>query len=223
MGHIITLAEGWSHALDFCFLQRAMTSLVQNENTSCWPWCFNFHMCSVHCSSRKERTGSGQAVALWTVSLRNVQHVGNFMSMFGNFLVISYSAVSHCKQICSWSCLTYFCLNSAMYDLTVCVLALFVFFSQPRPWGTDTVNPPSLQSAVLRERRVPRPWCPSASIQRAGQASMSSRACSPTSPSCPSARSASSWLSRWWVVESDKLEGQHSLWAVLIHCCCPSF
>lgn len=30
----------------------------------------------------------GQAGALWRVSLRNVQHVGNFMSMFGNSVIL---------------------------------------------------------------------------------------------------------------------------------------
>lgn len=179
-----------------------MTSLVRNENTSCWPRCFNFHMRSVHCSSRKERADSGQAGALWTVSLRNVQHVGNFMSMFGNFSEILYSVISLCKQI-RWQLILsrLFVLELPMFDLTepFPILCVFVLCPQPRPWGTDTVNPPSLQSAVLRERRVRRPWCPLASTRRASRASTSSRACSPTSPTCQSARYASSWPSRWWV------------------------
>ncbi len=98
-------------------------------------------------------------------------------------------------------------------------LVLFVSFPQPRPWGTDTVNPPSLQSAVLRERRVLRPWCPSALTRRASRASTSSKACSPTSPPCQSARSASSWLSRWWVGR-DGLKGYCSLCPAVIGCCC---
>lgn len=45
-------------------------------------------MCLLHCSRRKERADPGQAGALWRVSLRNVQHVGNFMSMFGNSVIL---------------------------------------------------------------------------------------------------------------------------------------
>ena len=193
--------------------------LVRNENTSCRPRCFNFHMCSVLCSNRKERADSGQAGALWSVSLRNVQHVGNFMSMFGNFSLIPYSAISLCKQIHGGFCAARFSLDLAMFDLTKLLpvpLVLLVSFPQPRPWGTDTTNPPSLQSAALRERRVPRPWYPSASTRRASRASTSSRACSPPSPTCRSARSASSWRSRWWV------DGRGGFCPV-IGCCCSVF
>lgn len=167
-----------------------MTSLVRNENTSCRPRRFNFHMCCVPCSCRKERADSGQAGALWTVLLRNAHHVENmFLSMFGDFSAIPGSLVSLCKQICGRACPTHFCFNWQCNKI-VFYLVLFVSFPQPRPWGTDTVNLPSLQSAVLRERRVRRPCCPSASTRRASRASTSSRACSPTSPPRPSARSA---------------------------------
>lgn len=55
---------------------------------------FYFHMCSAHCSRRKETADSGQDGALWTVLLRNAQHVGNFLSMFGNFSAIPCSVNS---------------------------------------------------------------------------------------------------------------------------------
>lgn len=120
-----------------------MTSLVRNENTSCWPWCFNFHMCSVLCSSRKERADSGQAGALWTVSLRNAQHVGNFMSMFGNFSVIPYSVISFCKQICSWSCPTHLCLNWQCFTWQNCFPSRVSFVvSAASPVGNGYSKPP---------------------------------------------------------------------------------
>lgn len=55
---------------------------------------FYFHMCSAHCSRRKETADSGQDGALWTVLLRNAQHVGIFLSMFGNFSAIPCSVNS---------------------------------------------------------------------------------------------------------------------------------
>lgn len=57
---------------------------------------FYFHMLllSAHCSRRKETADSGQDGALWTVLLRNAQHVGNFLSMFGNFSAIPCSVNS---------------------------------------------------------------------------------------------------------------------------------
>uniref|UniRef100_A0A669DKZ5 FRY microtubule binding protein n=1 Tax=Oreochromis niloticus TaxID=8128 RepID=A0A669DKZ5_ORENI len=55
---------------------------------------FYFHMCSAHCSRRKETADSGQDGALWTVLLRNAQHVGSFLSMFGNFSAIPCSVNS---------------------------------------------------------------------------------------------------------------------------------
>lgn len=161
----------------------------------------------------KKVQSPGQAGALWRVSLRNVQHVGNFMSMFGNSVILRMIRLVNGSVVDPVLCLTcqYLTLQNCFS-----MLSFLALFPQPRPWGTDTVRPPSLQSAVLRERRVLRPWCPSASTRRASRGSTSSRACLPTSPPCQSARSASSWRSPWWV---RRMKAESSLSPLVIDCC----
>lgn len=64
----------------FCFFplfsQRVMTSLLRNENTSCRSFSA--------AEGKTERT-RGERVPFGHSLCRNVQHVGNFMSMFGKF------------------------------------------------------------------------------------------------------------------------------------------
>lgn len=96
-----------------------MTSWLQKENTRSRLWCFHSTR-SVWCCTRKERADPGQAGALWTVSLRNVQHVGNFMSMFGNVSVILY------WLICLWLSLS----RLSVFDPTELFSILFFFLSR---------------------------------------------------------------------------------------------
>lgn len=64
---------------------------------------------------KKEPT-RGKPVPFGQSPLRNVQHVGNFMSMFGSFSVILYLAIPPCQQICGLS--HSFLLQLAMFNLT---------------------------------------------------------------------------------------------------------
>uniref|UniRef100_A0A3Q1CCM8 Furry homolog a (Drosophila) n=1 Tax=Amphiprion ocellaris TaxID=80972 RepID=A0A3Q1CCM8_AMPOC len=53
-------------------------SLVRNQNTSCRPWCFNFHMCTVHCSNRKKKQTQGKPVPFGQSSSGMLNMLGTF-------------------------------------------------------------------------------------------------------------------------------------------------
>lgn len=56
----------------------------------------------------KKVQNPGQAGALWRVSLRNVRHVGNFMSMFGNSVILLRLILSCAWLANPWLCKTVF-------------------------------------------------------------------------------------------------------------------
>lgn len=115
-------------------------------------------MCCVHCSSRKERADPGQAGTLWTVSFRNVQHVRNFMFMFGNFSLILYWVISLVSGSVADPVM---CLNCQCWTKQNCFSSqVFCGVSAASPVGNGYSKPPILPVSCPQGEKGPPAMMP---------------------------------------------------------------